>query len=489
MFSITTGGIPYADHNQSPRNTYASAMAKQKTELAFNQFLQSKTKYESFYCQFPFSHTLSNVYRNGYLSYTNMTPFTALCTMFGFSNDDAQNMSWAFARRGAGLTTVCRLFRSEKKKKKSSWGLLDWFGLNSNWTPPRPGRPFFIANGSLVTNLGPSETLWHFEYTQQYVGSPQSIVSTSPSLPRHAPPAQQARLQPMLQALIRSAGPVAGSGWVDVAGFDSTAPQISGTQADAIYPALQRLDFPPLRRNRQQRGSPGLFPRHVRLPRPVPRVLHLARLRLDSQRRLLQHRRWRRSGEHRHRFPVTSPVSVYRRLRQLRGRLRPDRHLPARHRPLRQRPVRQDYRAVLGTERPGLRLQPVRAAHERAGRVQRSHRRALGLDRVAGAAQQSLRHPGLLANHSLALQRSQFQLGQRYRRSHHSPAGHPAARHRRFSLAQYRLPELRAGRISLSVVSRLSSGNSARLKQSWLIVNALFNCSSEPSVGSSSGCA
>lgn len=117
------------------------------------------------------------------------------------------------------------------------WGLLDWFGLNSNWTPPRPGRPFFIANGSLVTNLGPSETLWHFEYTQQYVGSPQSIVSTSPSLPRHAPPAQQARLQPMLQALIRSAGPVAGSGWVDVAGFDSTAPQISGTQATVTPPS------------------------------------------------------------------------------------------------------------------------------------------------------------------------------------------------------------------------------------------------------------
>ena len=41
---------------------------------------------------------------------------------------------------------------------------------------------------------------------------------------------------------------------------------------------------------------------------------------------------------------------------------------------------------------------------------------------------------------------------------------------------------LRADRISLSVVSRRSSGNGARLKQSWLIVNALFNWSSEPSV-------
>src|SRR5262249_156249 len=68
------------------------------------------------------------------------------------------------------------------------WGLRAGFGLNEDWstTPARPDRPFFIANGSLITNLGPSQKAWQFEYTQQYVGTPQSVVSSPLSL-RHLP--------------------------------------------------------------------------------------------------------------------------------------------------------------------------------------------------------------------------------------------------------------------------------------------------------------
>src|SRR5262249_23103786 len=104
------------------------------------------------------------------------------------------------------------------------WGLLAGFGLNEDWstTPARPDRPFFIANGSLITRPGPSQKAWQFEYTQQYVGTPQSVVSSPLSL-RHLPARQQARFR----ALVRPPAQVAGGGWVDVAGFDSTAPQIS----------------------------------------------------------------------------------------------------------------------------------------------------------------------------------------------------------------------------------------------------------------------
>ena len=118
MFSVTTGLSPYIAHSQSTRSVFNSALAKSKAELALDQSIQLKTKYEAMYCQFPLAHTLSNVYRNGFLSLSNITPFTAFCSMFGFSNDDAQNLSWPFTRRGAGITTVCRLFRSEKKRKK-----------------------------------------------------------------------------------------------------------------------------------------------------------------------------------------------------------------------------------------------------------------------------------------------------------------------------------------------------------------------------------
>jgi hypothetical protein len=95
----------------------------------------------------------------------------------------------------------------------------------------RPDRPFFIANGSLATNLGPSQRLWQFEYTQQYVGTPQTAAPATLSL-RHLPTRQQARLR----AVMQSTAPVAGGGWVDVAGFDSTAPYIAGTQATVTPP-------------------------------------------------------------------------------------------------------------------------------------------------------------------------------------------------------------------------------------------------------------
>jgi hypothetical protein len=113
------------------------------------------------------------------------------------------------------------------------WGLLDWFSLNGDWstTPPRPDRPFFIANGSLATNLGIYQQLWQFEYTQQYVGTPPSVVPATVAL-RHLPARQRTRLH----ALIQSSAPVAGGGWVDVAGFDSTTPLITGTQATVTPP-------------------------------------------------------------------------------------------------------------------------------------------------------------------------------------------------------------------------------------------------------------
>jgi hypothetical protein len=114
------------------------------------------------------------------------------------------------------------------------WGLLSGFGLDGDWstTPARPDRPFFIANGSLVTNLGVNQRLWQFEYTQQYVGTPQSAVPTALS-PHQLPAALQARLP----ARVQSIAPVAGGGWVDVVGFDSTAPQIAATQATVTPPA------------------------------------------------------------------------------------------------------------------------------------------------------------------------------------------------------------------------------------------------------------
>lgn len=114
------------------------------------------------------------------------------------------------------------------------WGLLDWFKLRGDWStmPVRPDRPFFIANGSLATNLGPYQRLWQFEYTQQYVGTPQSIIPAIMAL-RHMPAAQQTRLP----VLTQSAAPVAGGGWVDVAGFDSTSPRIGGRQATVTPPS------------------------------------------------------------------------------------------------------------------------------------------------------------------------------------------------------------------------------------------------------------
>ena len=120
MFSVTTGLTPFANHNQSPRNTYQAAMAKANVDLPFNLNVQLKTKHELFYAQAPFLHTLSNAYRNGYLSNSNIEPIGGLLPYFGFTVEDAQNMLKPFIRRGAGLMATTKLYKVEHKRKKSS---------------------------------------------------------------------------------------------------------------------------------------------------------------------------------------------------------------------------------------------------------------------------------------------------------------------------------------------------------------------------------
>jgi hypothetical protein len=168
---------------------------------------------------------------------------------WGTSNDtNAANVNYVPQNRLAyGLTLINNLYilellgllklmgtPNEKLYSRAlGWGLLENFGLDGPWstTPVRPNRPFFIANGSYATNIGLYQRLWQFEYTQQYVGTPQSIVPATMQL-RHMPAAQQARFP----ALPKSVAPVAGNGWVDVAGFDSTSPQIGGRQATVTPP-------------------------------------------------------------------------------------------------------------------------------------------------------------------------------------------------------------------------------------------------------------
>jgi hypothetical protein len=169
---------------------------------------------------------------------------------WGASNDtNPENVNYLPQNRLAyGLTIIDNLYildilailkllgtPNEKLYSRAlGWGLLDWFNLRGDWssTPVRPDRPFFIANGSFATNIGLYQLLWQFEYTQQYVGTPQSIVPATMAL-RRASAVHQGRLP----ALAQSTTPVAGGGWVDVAGFDSISPQISRQQATVLPPS------------------------------------------------------------------------------------------------------------------------------------------------------------------------------------------------------------------------------------------------------------
>jgi len=112
IFSITSCIIPYAEHNQSPRNTYEAAMAKQSlgVYLANFQLRMDSRGHLLHYPQKPLVQTkfLDIIGYNDRPAGQNM--IVAILTFTGYNIEDALVMNRSSVDRGLGRSTFFRLY-------------------------------------------------------------------------------------------------------------------------------------------------------------------------------------------------------------------------------------------------------------------------------------------------------------------------------------------------------------------------------------------
>ncbi len=118
IFGITATTIPYAEHNQSPRNTYQAAMAKQALGLyAANYQLRTDSRgHLLHYPQKPLVQTkpLDIIGYNDRPAGQNM--IVAILSFTGYNIEDALIMNKSAVDRGLARSSFFRLYSTEERK-------------------------------------------------------------------------------------------------------------------------------------------------------------------------------------------------------------------------------------------------------------------------------------------------------------------------------------------------------------------------------------
>ena len=148
IFSVTTSIIPYLEHNQSPRNTYQAAMAKQALGLyALNYgFRMDSHSYLLHYPEKPIVQTraLEEIGYNARPSGQNLV--VAVMSFMGYNMEDALIMNKTSVDYGVGRAHFFRVYTAEETQYPG--------GLSDRITVPSP-KLYDHKGDQYYTKLGP----------------------------------------------------------------------------------------------------------------------------------------------------------------------------------------------------------------------------------------------------------------------------------------------------------------------------------------------
>jgi DNA-directed RNA polymerase II subunit RPB2 len=122
MFGVTVAGMPFPDHNQSPRNVYYAAMGKQAVGVpTLSGGRMDTLEYRLHYPQVPLASSTGERV-TGRDDVAGLNPIVAIMTMNGYNQEDSVVINRSSVDRGFGHSTVYRTYRVDEKSAPGMTG-------------------------------------------------------------------------------------------------------------------------------------------------------------------------------------------------------------------------------------------------------------------------------------------------------------------------------------------------------------------------------
>ena len=133
IFGVLATTIPFSDHNQSPRNTYQSAMGKQAMGIYCSNFRERMDTLGHIlnYPNKPMTRTFNSKYIHVDELPTGVNAIVAIASHSGYNQEDSVILNKSAVERGFCRSTFYRCYRAEEQRNQAS-------GKEDKFTKPDP---------------------------------------------------------------------------------------------------------------------------------------------------------------------------------------------------------------------------------------------------------------------------------------------------------------------------------------------------------------